>query len=77
MVEQFLPGHDFRMLVVGDKLVAAARRDPPLVIGDGVHTGAPAGRQGQRRPAPRRRPCHLADRIRFDDIAIARLDVQG
>ena len=29
MVEQFLPGHDFRLLVVGDRLVAAARRDPP------------------------------------------------
>ncbi|MGD9834613.1 MAG: cyanophycin synthetase, partial [Piscinibacter sp.] len=36
MVEQFLPGHDFRLLVVGDRLVAAARRDPPYVVGDGV-----------------------------------------
>jgi cyanophycin synthetase len=26
MVERFLPGHDFRLLVVGDKLVAAAPR---------------------------------------------------
>ncbi|MDE2599257.1 MAG: cyanophycin synthetase [Rhodocyclaceae bacterium] len=38
MVERYLPGHDFRMLVVGDKLVAAARREPPHVIGDGEHT---------------------------------------
>jgi cyanophycin synthetase len=38
MVERFLPGHDFRLLVVGNKLVAAARRDPPHVIGDGTHT---------------------------------------
>jgi len=38
MVERYLPGHDFRLLVVGDKLVAAARRDPPHVVGDGVHT---------------------------------------
>jgi cyanophycin synthetase len=38
MVEKFLPGSDFRLLVVGDRLVAAARRDPPQVIGDGVHT---------------------------------------
>ena len=38
MVEKFLPGNDFRLLVVGDKLVAAARRDPPQVIGDGMHT---------------------------------------
>jgi cyanophycin synthetase len=29
-------GGDFRLLVVGRKLVAAARRDPPQVIGDGV-----------------------------------------
>jgi cyanophycin synthetase len=29
MVERFLPGHDFRLLVVGDQLVAAARREPP------------------------------------------------
>ena len=38
MVERYLPGHDFRMLVVGDKLIAAARREPPHVIGDGEHT---------------------------------------
>lgn len=38
IVERYFPGHDFRLLVVGDKLVAAARRDPPHVIGDGTHT---------------------------------------
>ncbi|MFX7866200.1 cyanophycin synthetase, partial [Acinetobacter baumannii] len=38
MVEKFLPGGDYRLLVIGDKLIAAARRDPPHVIGDGVHT---------------------------------------
>ncbi|RZA34884.1 MAG: cyanophycin synthetase, partial [Lysobacteraceae bacterium] len=37
LVERYLPGHDFRILVIGDKLVAAARRDPPFVLGDGVH----------------------------------------
>ena len=38
MVERYLPGYDYRLLVIGDKLVAAARRDPPHVIGDGIHT---------------------------------------
>ncbi|MEY3973958.1 MAG: hypothetical protein RIS59_319, partial [Pseudomonadota bacterium] len=38
MVERYLPGNDFRLLVVGDRVVAAARRDPPLVTGDGIHT---------------------------------------
>ena len=36
LVEQYFPGHDFRLLVVGNRLVAAARRDPPQVTGDGV-----------------------------------------
>ncbi|WP_298012520.1 cyanophycin synthetase [uncultured Castellaniella sp.] len=36
IVERYFPGHDFRLLVVGDRLVAAARRDPPQVVGDGV-----------------------------------------
>ncbi|MBI5280296.1 MAG: cyanophycin synthetase [Candidatus Solibacter usitatus] len=38
MVEKFAQGHDYRLLVVGDKLVAAARREPAQVMGDGVHT---------------------------------------
>ena len=39
VVEQFAPGADFRLLVVGGKLVAAARREP-AVVGDGVRTVA-------------------------------------
>ncbi|WP_374591245.1 cyanophycin synthetase [Aquabacterium sp.] len=77
MVEKYLPGNDFRMLVVGDKLIAAARRDPPHVIGDGVHTV----RQlvDKVNADPRRGEGHATSltKIRFDDIAIARLDAQG
>ena len=60
MVEQFLPGHDFRLLVVGDKLVAARARSALGGRRRRAH-GARAGGQGQCRPAPRRRACHLAD----------------
>ncbi|WP_137894723.1 cyanophycin synthetase [Ramlibacter sp. 2FC] len=77
MVEKYLPGHDFRLLVVGDRLVAAARREPPLVIGDGVHSV----RQlvDAVNADPRRGDGHSTSltRIRFDDIAVARLAVQG
>jgi cyanophycin synthetase len=77
MVERYLPGHDFRLLVVGDKLVAAARRDPPHVVGDGVHTV----RQlvDKVNEDPRRGEGHATSltKIRFDDIAVARLSVQG
>ena len=76
LVEKYLPGSDFRMLVVGDRLVAAARRDPPHVIGDGVHTV----RQlvDAVNADPRRGTGHATSltKIRFDDIAVARLALQ-
>jgi cyanophycin synthetase len=77
MVEKFLPGHDFRLLVVGDRLVAAARRDPPHVIGDGVHTVQQL--VGLVNADPRRGDGHATalTKIRFDEIAVARLATQG
>ena len=36
--EKHAPGDDYRLLIIGGKLVAAARREPAHVIGDGVHT---------------------------------------
>ncbi|MBQ1761734.1 MAG: cyanophycin synthetase [Aquincola sp.] len=77
MVEKYLPGCDYRMLVVGDQLVAAARRDPPHVIGDGEHT---VRELVERVNAdPRRGEGHATSltKIRFDEIAIARLAEQG
>ncbi len=38
LVETFLPGSDYRVLVVDDKVVAVAERVPAHVIGDGQHT---------------------------------------
>ena len=38
VVEKFAPGHDYRLLVVGGKVVAAARREPAQVLGDGART---------------------------------------
>jgi cyanophycin synthetase len=38
IVERYAEGADFRLLVVGDKLVAAARREPAHVVGDGQYT---------------------------------------
>lgn len=77
MVERYLPGNDFRLLVIGDKLVAAARRDPPHVVGDGVHSV----RQlvDQVNLDPRRGNGHSTSltKIRFDDIALASLAKQG
>ena len=38
IVEKFITGHDFRVLVIDNKLVAAAKREPAHVKGDGTHT---------------------------------------
>ncbi|RZI83309.1 MAG: cyanophycin synthetase, partial [Rubrivivax sp.] len=77
MVEKYLPGDDFRLLVVGDRLVAAARRDPPQVLGDGVHTVRQLVDIVNLDPKRGEGHATSLTKIRFDDIAIARLDVQG
>lgn len=38
IVEQFFTGNDYRMLVVGGKFAAAAKRMPAAIFGDGEHT---------------------------------------
>lgn len=38
VVERFVPGADYRILVVGGRMVAAAHRRPPMVTGDGIST---------------------------------------
>ena len=77
LVERYVTGHDFRLLVVGDTLVAAARRDPPQVCGDGVQTVRELVADVNR--DPRRGDGHATSltRIRLDDIAVATLARQG
>jgi cyanophycin synthetase len=77
MVEKFLPGHDYRLLVVGNKLVAASRREPPLVVGDGVHTVQEL--VNLVNADPKRGDGHSTSltKIKFDTIAIARLEQQA
>jgi cyanophycin synthetase len=76
LVERYLPGIDYRLLVVGDKLVAAARRDPPLVIGDGQRSVRELVEIVNR--DPKRGDGHATPltKIRLDDIAVDRLREQ-
>jgi cyanophycin synthetase len=77
MVERYLPGYDFRLLVVGERLIAAARRDPAHVTGDGEHTIREL--VAQVNLDPRRSAGHATalTRIRLDEIALATLAKQG
>lgn len=38
LVEKYIKGTDYRVLVVGDKVSAVSERRPPFVVGDGIHT---------------------------------------
>jgi cyanophycin synthetase len=77
LVESFMPGNDYRLLVVGDTMVAAARRDPPKVTGDGIHTIKELVDIVNQ--DPRRGSGHATSltKIRFDDIALTCLLNQG
>lgn len=77
IVERFIPGNDHRFLVVGDRVVAAARREPPHVIGDGQHSVREL--VDIANSDPRRGEGHATSltKMQLDDIAVARLHVQG
>jgi cyanophycin synthetase len=77
VVERFIPGDDYRLLVVGDRLAAAARREPAQVIGDGRSTVTALVAEVNR--DPRRADGHatVLSRIRLDTVALAVLADQG
>lgn len=77
IVEQYIPGHDFRMLVIGNQLIAAARRDPPSVIGDGQHTIAQLVDTVNLDPLRGDGHATALTKIRLDEIALATLANQG
>jgi len=77
LVERYLPGNDYRVLVVGGKVVAAARREPAHVIGDGLRTVAELIKQVNS--DPRRGDDHATSlsKIRLDAVSLAVLAEQS
>jgi cyanophycin synthetase len=76
LVERFVPGADHRLLVVGGRLVAAARRDPASVTGDGTRTVRQLVDDLNRRRAADPVSARHLKQIAFDDILTAQLDRQ-
>ncbi|HEX8609910.1 MAG TPA: cyanophycin synthetase [Telluria sp.] len=77
IVERFLKGRDYRVLVTGNKVAAASWRRPPHVTGDGVSTirqlvdlenGSPARGEGHT---------NILTKIPLDEIALETLHKQG
>ena len=61
IVEKFAPGHDYRLLVVGERVVAAARREPAQVSATASTRSPNWSSMRQPRSAPRRASCHRAE----------------
>lgn len=77
VVERFIPGNDYRMLVIGNRLVAAARRDPPQLTGDGIHTVRQLVEQINASQDRGEGHATSLTRICLDDIAIGCLSSCG
>lgn len=77
MVERYVEGFDWRLLVVNGKLIAASRREPPQVVGDGERTIQQL--VDQINLDPRRSDGHSTSltRITLDAVALAVLAEQG
>ncbi len=77
LVETFAPGSDHRLLVIGDRLVAAALREPAQVVGDGRATVRELVAEVNK--DPRRSDGHatVLSFIKLDPVALGVLAEQG
>src|SRR3954463_3668584 len=76
LVEETFTGDDYRVLVVGGRMVAASRRRPPCVVGDGRSTVVQlvaVANEDPRRGAGHEKPL---TRVQIDDTVIACLAKQ-
>jgi len=77
LVERHLEGSDFRLLVVGGKLVAAAHREPPRVVGDGRSTIAALVALENQNPLRGDDHATALSKLRLDEIGLEMLSEQG
>jgi cyanophycin synthetase len=77
VVERYVAGNDYRVLVVGGRMVAVAERVPAHVVGDGGRTVAQLVEETNA--DPRRGVGHekVLTRIRLDDAAVELVRAQG
>ncbi|MBQ5938488.1 cyanophycin synthetase [Massilia sp. AB1] len=77
IVEEFLEGRDYRVLVTGDRIAAASWRRPPCVTGDGRSTIRELVELENRNPARGDGHTNILTRIPLDGLAQETLARQG
>jgi cyanophycin synthetase len=77
MVERHVEGCDFRLLVIGGRLISAARRVPPTVVGDGQHTIQELVAIENQNPKRGEDHATSLSKLRLDEIGREMLATQG
>ena len=77
IVEQYAPGDDHRLLVIGDRMVAASRREAAHVIGDGSSSIAQLVEITNRDPRRSEGHATALSKIQLDTISLTVLAEQG
>ena len=77
IIEQFIPGNEHRLLIVGKRVIAAARGETASVIGDGQSTHSGAGQPpDQLGPAARDQRGRASGTDRTRHVAEINLDLE-
>lgn len=77
VVERYIPGSDFRALVVNNKFVAAAKRTPAAVTGDGLHSIAQLIEEVNRDPRRGNGHANVLTKIVIDQASLDLLAGKG
>lgn len=77
VTESFKEGADYRILVIGDKMIAASLREPAQVVGDGVSSVSQLVASVNRDPRRAESHAGVLSPIPLDPISLAVLASQG
>ena len=77
LIESFIKGNDYRVLVVDYKVIAVAKRTPPFIIGDGTHTIFELVQELNLDPKRGEGHSSLLSHVEFDDVMIYYLASKG
>jgi cyanophycin synthetase len=77
IIESFVPGRDYRVLVVDGMITAAAELRPPSVTGDGAHTIGELIEQLNEDPRRGHGHSRVLTRVTVDDALLAHLAASG
>jgi cyanophycin synthetase len=77
IVESFITGHDYRILLVNYKFIAAALRTPASVTGDGVHTISQLVEIANSDPKRGRGHCNVLTTIEVNELTYELLNKSG